>query len=342
MGSVSHPGPVRRRAARTAAVALSAVVLGSVLLVSQPAAAESASALQSKVDSARAKSEALESRIEAQSAELEASRADAVAAARREAELNATLAQGQQRAEQLQVEVDRSQEALRRARAKLKRSSRILSNRLVDIYKHGEPDELELLLNSGGYDDLATRAEYLQRIQDADAALVDRTRDLRAEVDARLARVSAARDQQLDHNAEVAAARDQIAAVRAQADARATALVEARNSQQAAIGELHDRVANWQKQVQKAEQISAAQAEQEVIGQMGDWAIPAYIVMCESGGNYQAVNPSSGAGGAYQILPSTWKLYGGKGLPQDASPAEQDRIAALIWADSGTSAWSCG
>ena len=64
--------------------------------------------------------------------------------------------------------------------------------------------------------------------------------------------------------------------------------------------------------------------------------------MCESGGNYGAVNTSSGAGGAYQILPSTWALYGGQGLPQDAPKAEQDRIAAEIWEDSGPSAWVCG
>ena len=57
--------------------------------------------------------------------------------------------------------------------------------------------------------------------------------------------------------------------------------------------------------------------------------------MCESGGNYSALNPSSGAGGAYQILPSTWELYGGKGAPHEAPKAEQDRIAAEIWADSG-------
>ena len=57
--------------------------------------------------------------------------------------------------------------------------------------------------------------------------------------------------------------------------------------------------------------------------------------MCESGGNYGAVNPSSGAGGAYQIMPSTWELYGGEGAPQDASPAEQDAIAAQIWATQG-------
>ena len=37
----------------------------------------------------------------------------------------------------------------------------------------------------------------------------------------------------------------------------------------------------------------------------GGYAIPREIVMCESGGDYNAVNPSSGAYGAYQIMPST-------------------------------------
>lgn len=73
----------------------------------------------------------------------------------------------------------------------------------------------------------------------------------------------------------------------------------------------------------------------------GGYSIPSSVVQCESGGNYSAVNPSSGAGGAYQILPSTWAAYGGQGLPQNASPAEQSRIAAEIYANQGASAWSC-
>jgi hypothetical protein len=73
----------------------------------------------------------------------------------------------------------------------------------------------------------------------------------------------------------------------------------------------------------------------------GHYSIPTSIVMCESGGNYRAVNASSGAGGAYQILPSTWTSYGGTGLPQDAPPAEQDAIAAKIYATDGRGAWSC-
>jgi peptidoglycan hydrolase-like protein with peptidoglycan-binding domain len=76
-------------------------------------------------------------------------------------------------------------------------------------------------------------------------------------------------------------------------------------------------------------------------GSVGGYSIPASIVECESGGNYAAVNPESGAGGAYQILPSTWAAYGGQGLPENASPAEQNAIAARIYAADGPSAWSC-
>lgn len=74
----------------------------------------------------------------------------------------------------------------------------------------------------------------------------------------------------------------------------------------------------------------------------GRYAIPNYIVQCESGGNYAARNPS-GAGGAYQIMPGTWSAYGGAGSdPAAAAPAEQDRVAAKIYAAEGASPWDCG
>jgi peptidoglycan hydrolase-like protein with peptidoglycan-binding domain len=73
----------------------------------------------------------------------------------------------------------------------------------------------------------------------------------------------------------------------------------------------------------------------------GGFSIPTYIVMCESGGNYHALNPSTGAGGAYQIEPGTWRAYGGTGSPQNAPKAEQDAIALKIYKAEGTSPWSC-
>jgi hypothetical protein len=70
----------------------------------------------------------------------------------------------------------------------------------------------------------------------------------------------------------------------------------------------------------------------------GGWAIPEYIVQCESGGDYGAVNPSSGATGAYQIMPGTAAAYG----CSLATPAGQDQCAAKIYAREGAAPWSCG
>lgn len=70
---------------------------------------------------------------------------------------------------------------------------------------------------------------------------------------------------------------------------------------------------------------------------------PEYIKQCESGGNYGAVNLTSGAGGAWQFLESTWRSVGGSGRPQDASPAEQDYRASILWdGGRGRSQWDCG
>ena len=262
-------------------------------------------------------------------------------AAQREAQLSAVLAEGERREAELEAEVARTRGQLRAARAQLQRGLNALSSRLVDIYRGGMPDMATVLLQSDGWDDLSTRAEYLKRIEEADAGLVSRVRSLRDAVDQRLAAVEEAQQRAEDFNEQIAAARDQIAAVRADAEAQASRLAALRDQRQAAIDSLQSQIGAWTDKVQKLERISATQAQSEVSDWLGDWAIPESIVMCESGGNFEAVNSSSGAGGAYQILPSTWELYGGEGNPEDASPAEQSHIAAQIWADSGAAAWEC-
>jgi len=68
----------------------------------------------------------------------------------------------------------------------------------------------------------------------------------------------------------------------------------------------------------------------------------------ESRGNYSAVNPSSGAGGAYQFLQTTWNntaahigRYDLVGVhPSQASPADQDLMANALLNWYGTSPWA--
>jgi len=66
----------------------------------------------------------------------------------------------------------------------------------------------------------------------------------------------------------------------------------------------------------------------------------ACVIQRESGGNPSAVNSSSGAGGLYQFLPSTWASLGFSGLPQNASVATQNAAFAKAFAQSGTSPWA--
>ena len=66
------------------------------------------------------------------------------------------------------------------------------------------------------------------------------------------------------------------------------------------------------------------------------------IAACESGGNPSAVGGGGAYRGKYQFSPATWQAVGGSGDPAAAPEAEQDRRAAILYAQSGASQWpSC-
>ena len=75
-------------------------------------------------------------------------------------------------------------------------------------------------------------------------------------------------------------------------------------------------------------------------------AAPGGIAACirkyESGGNYQAQNPSSSASGAYQFIDSTWRsLTGRSDRAKDAPPSVQDAAFYKLWANgAGARHWT--
>jgi hypothetical protein len=88
---------------------------------------------------------------------------------------------------------------------------------------------------------------------------------------------------------------------------------------------------------------SVAPAVQATVSAVSPGSLPACTWQPESGGNPSALNPQSGAGGYYQIVPSTWAAFGGSGLPQDAPMSEQTAVAERVMAGQGPSAWvNCG
>lgn len=292
---------------------------------------------------ARQKIERVSSALGADRARFDAARAEADSAARREAEYAGLIASGAERAADLEAKVVRSGRDLDDARKRLKRARKLLARRLVAIYMSGTPDVVDLAMGSDSFADLASRSVYLRSISESDTRMAMRVAQLRADLSDRMARLGDAKAAVDAHNAELESARAGIAAARTAAESTASRLAAVNERRQGEINELKSNIKTWQRQIEKSEAATAEQAEEAVAKHLGGpYSIPTYIVMCESGGDYSALNPSSGAGGAYQIMPSTWEAYGGKGLPHLASKAEQDRIAALIWAESGASPWVCG
>jgi Transglycosylase-like domain len=131
------------------------------------------------------------------------------------------------------------------------------------------------------------------------------------------------------HSARVAAAEAAAARAAAAAEAQAAAAQPQQPSGQYQQGSVSHS---------QAQQSSSSTTASTSSG--GGSSLPACTWQPESGGNPSAVNPSSGAGGYYQIMPSTWQAYGGSGAPQDAPLSEQTAIAQKIYSSQGPGAWT--
>jgi peptidoglycan hydrolase CwlO-like protein len=331
-----------------AAAALLCALLVAAAAIAASAHAADAGDLESKLSAAREEAGAISAGLQESNEQLAVAEGEAAAAQAREDRLSGLLAEGEERTAALSARVVATRARLAAEKARLRRSRTALAARLVAIYENGSPSTASLVLGSSDYSDLITQTEYLREISQADSALAARVAAVRDSVRVESKRVAVLRARAVAYDERLAAARGEIAAVREGAQASASHLAAIGADREASLSQLKSSIGKWVAEVQEARaaeaKLSSEAAAEEEVGRWlgGPYSIPTYIVMCESGGNYSALNPSSGAGGAYQVLPSTWELYGGKGEPQTAPKAEQDRIASEIWADSGTSAWVCG
>ena len=278
--------------------------------------------LKDQIDAARSDAGQLSDRVDAQTAQIASLTEQAHQAGAQAMVLNAQVADGG-------GPLARARHAARRRRAQARPAargvraprSRQLDQRLVAIYESDTPDYITVLLSSDGYDDLSTRSDYLQALHNADKRVADRValaarpgrrprpRGRRPEAAGRRARPSSSAP---PGPASWRASRPPTRPPRPWRDARASRPRRPSPRPRARSPQLEQQLAEQQAAAGRSQQGSAAPA---YLG--GPYSIPTYIVMCESGGNYHALNASSGAGGAYQILPSTWRAYGGEGAPQD-------------------------
>jgi len=165
----------------------------------------------------------------------------------------------------VQRELDRKQAELRKDRNRLdalrnhlRRSLNVLRNRLVDIYRTGEPDILTVILDANGFDDLVSRYEYLRRVQDQDSEVVGRVRGLRDDMITTVKRVTAERNEIAARKAELARTRSELESRQNQLDSARAQRRDALASAQSTEKELEGDVSKIQDRI--AAQVAAAQA----------------------------------------------------------------------------------
>lgn len=161
-----------------------------------------------------------------------------------EAVVEERLAAAEAKLNRAKAELDAARRRLLRLRAQLHRALEVLSKRLVAIYESGTPDTLTVLLNSDGWDDLATRAEYLQTIQDLDETVVGRVRELRDRTRATVERLRVVRNRIQAARNRIAAQEAALADARASVESKQTELLAVRSTRETALTGLrqHARV----------------------------------------------------------------------------------------------------
>ncbi|HYI62101.1 MAG TPA: transglycosylase family protein [Acidimicrobiales bacterium] len=100
------------------------------------------------------------------------------------------------------------------------------------------------------------------------------------------------------------------------------------------------RAESARQQAEAAAQAERARAEEAPAPRSGGGSWDA-LARCESGGNWGAAT-GNGYYGGLQFSPSTWRAYGGSGMPHQSSREAQIAVAERVRAGQGWGAWpSC-
>jgi septal ring factor EnvC (AmiA/AmiB activator) len=363
-----------------AAAAVLAAVLGLAGVPVRSNADPSLGQLHSKLGAVQAREQSLASSISSLSQLISSLNSQIALVESREAAVRADLARDRAKLAEVHAALTREKRLLAILRARLARARMLLSRQLVSNYEQAKPNLVSVVLESNGFTDLLDKLTYLHDAQQAQQTIITITTQAKKRADAAAARLAALEATVRQITIETAQRVRALAGMNLLLHAKQSALAQARSAQQGALAAarakgsaLQAEIARVQAAQAAAERAAALAAAQQqaaagggsggggsggggsggggsggptpigpTFGPSGGWAIPYAIVLCESGG--QNLTPNyAGASGYYQIMPATWKLFGGSGpAAYMASKGEQDAVASRIWnGGAGASNWVC-
>lgn len=337
-----------------AGAATMAVVLGLAAVPVSSSADPSLGQLKSQLNAEQGHEHSLAASIASLSHLISSLSSQITLVETREAAVRADLARDRAKLAAVQRALAREQRLLALLRGRLARARMLLARQLVTNYEQAKPNLVSVVLESNGFKDLLDRLTFLRDAQKQQQVIITITREAKARADAAARHLAVLRSNDREITIATAQRVRALAGMNSLLHSKQAALARARGIQQSALVASRARGSHLQAEIGhiEAEQAAAARAAAAAsgsptpagptFGPSGGWAIPYAIVLCESGGQNLTPN-SAGASGYYQILPATWKLFGGTGpAAYLASKAEQDAVASRIWnGGAGASNWVC-
>jgi murein DD-endopeptidase MepM/ murein hydrolase activator NlpD len=158
-----------------------------------------------------------------------------------------------------QDKLEKAKDRLARLKVYLGRAQKVLANRLVQMYKDGEPDALTVVLESNGFADLLERTQFLDRITNQDNQIITRVRTLKAQTTKQTNQLAALQKQQKAAAAAIEQRRNQVAAVKGRLVSSRSDLQSARDGRQVILARVRSSRKHLEGDLSKMQAQVAAQ-----------------------------------------------------------------------------------
>ncbi len=195
---------------------------------------------RSLVESKKYREHVLSQTIASYNVRIDALQGDINVLQRKETRVQATL--DQKRAELLEVrnKLEEARERLARLRKELAVAEDALASRLVELYKADEPDALTVVLQADGFADLLEQTEFLQRVSEQDAAIIERVRVLKEEAKKQADLLAELEQRAEDAANAILAQRNELAQAKNQLLSSQDELAAVRDDRSSVLAQVHD------------------------------------------------------------------------------------------------------
>jgi murein DD-endopeptidase MepM/ murein hydrolase activator NlpD len=139
-----------------------------------------------------------------------------------------------------QNKLEKAKDRLARLKVYLAQAQKVLAERLVQMYKDGEPDALTVVLESNGFADLLERTQFLDRITNQDNQIITRVRTLKSQTTKQTNELAALQKQQKAAAIAIEQRRNQVAAVKGKLVSSRVDLQSARDGRKVILSRVRD------------------------------------------------------------------------------------------------------